>query len=120
MTRTQKYHRHNIGELEQRGALAQEGGSNIHVRFREVRHRRPEHQDQVSADHEDGNPRRNQMNHRECDEPGREKQLVGQRIQNGSEPGMLIHHASDGPIQRISQSRDNKHDEGLIESAVDK
>ena len=60
------------------------------------------------------------MNHRERDEPGGEEQLIGQRVQHGSEPGMLIRHAGDRPIERISQSGHDKDDERLIKSAVDK
>ena len=60
------------------------------------------------------------MNHRERDKPGGEEQLIGQRIQHGSEPGMLICHAGDCPIERVSESGSDKDDESLIESAVHK
>jgi len=85
-----------------------------------MRHRRSQQQYQVSADHEDGDPQRNQMNHRKRDEPGGEKQFIGQRVQHGSEPGILILHTGDRPIQRISKPRHEKNDERLIESSVDK
>ena len=120
MTGTQEYHQHDIGQLEKRGALAQEGGGKIHARICEVRHRRPQQQYQVSADHEDGDPRRNQMNHRERDESGGEEQLISQRVQHGPEPGMLIRHTGDQPIERISESGHDENDERLTKSAVDK
>ena len=110
-TGTEEYDHHDVGQLEKRGALAQEGGGKIHARICEVRHRRSQHQYHVSADHEDGDPRRNQMNHRERDEPGSEKQLIGQRVQYGSETSILILHAGDRSIQRISESGHEKHDE---------
>jgi len=80
VTGTEEYDHHDIGQLEKRRALAQEGGGKIHARICEVRHRRSQHQYQISADHEDGDPQRNQMNHRKRDEPGGEKQLIGQRV----------------------------------------
>jgi hypothetical protein len=80
MTRAQKYHQDDIGQLEKGGALAQEGGRNIYARICEVRHRSSQQQYQVSADHEDGDPRRDQMNHRERNEPGGEEQLISQRV----------------------------------------
>ena len=58
------------------------------------------------------------MNHRECDEPGGEEQLIGQRVQHGSEPSMLILDTSDRPIKRISESGYNKNDESFCESAI--
>ena len=58
------------------------------------------------------------MNHRECDEPGGEEQLIGQRVQHGPEPSMLILYTGDRPIERISESGHNKNDERLIESAI--
>lgn len=51
------------------------------------------------------------MNHRERDEPGGEEQLIGQRVQHGPEPSILILHAGDRPIERISESGHDKHDE---------
>ena len=120
MTGTQEYYHHNIRQLEKRGALAQESGGNVHARVCEVRHRRSQHQYQISADHKDGDPQRNQMNHRKRDEPGGEKQLIGQRVQHGPEPSILILHTGDRPIERISESGHDKNDQRLAKSAVDK
>ena len=60
------------------------------------------------------------MNHRERDEPGGEKQLIGQRVQHGPEPGMLIRQPRDRPVERISESGHEKNDECLIKSTVNK
>ena len=60
------------------------------------------------------------MNQRQRDEARCKEQLIGQRIQHGSEPGMLICHAGDCPIERVSESGSDKDDESLIESAVHK
>ena len=49
------------------------------------------------------------MNHRERDEPGGEEQLISQRVQHGPKPSILILHAGDRPIERISESG---HDKG--------
>jgi len=119
VTGTQKYDRDNIRQLEKCGALAQKGGGKIHARVCEVRHRRSQQQYHVSANHEDGNPQRNQMNHRERDKPGGEEQLIGQRVQHGSEPCILILHSGDGPIEGISESGHDKHNERLIVFSVD-
>ena len=59
------------------------------------------------------------MNHRERNEPGGEEQLIGQRVQHGPEPGMLIRYTGDHPIERIGESGYDKHDERLTKSAVD-
>jgi hypothetical protein len=63
VTGGQEYHDYNIGQLEKRCALTQEGGGNIDTRFCEMRHRRSQQQYHVPTDHEDGNPQRNQLNH---------------------------------------------------------
>ena len=80
VTGTEEYHHYNIGQLEKRGALAQKGGCQIHARVCEMRHRSSQQQYNVSTDHEDGDPQRNQMNHRKRDESGGEKHLIGQRV----------------------------------------
>ena len=85
-----------------------------------MRNRRSQHQDQVSADHEDSDPQRNHMNHRKRDESGGEKQLICQGVEHGPEPGMLILYSGDRTIQRISESRHEKYNERLIKSAIDK
>jgi hypothetical protein len=59
----QEYYDYNIGQLEKRCALTQEGRANVDTRICEMRHRRSQQQYHVPADHEDGNPQRNQMNH---------------------------------------------------------
>ncbi len=119
VTGAEEYDHHDIDQLEKRRALAQECGSNVHASICEMRHRRSQQQYHVSADHEDGDPQRNQMNHRKRDEPGGKKQLIGQRVQHGPEPSMLVLHTGDQPIKPISQPGHKKHDERLIESAVD-
>lgn len=119
LTGTQEYDRDNIRQLEKGSALAQECGGEIYARICEVRHRRSQQQYHVSAHHEDRDPQRNQMNHRERDEPGGEEQLIGQRVQHGPEPCILILHPGDCPIKRISESGHDQHDERLIIFSVD-
>ena len=63
VTGGQEYRDDNIGQLEKRCTLAQKSGGNIDTRICEMRHRRSQQQYYVPADHEDGNPQRNQMNH---------------------------------------------------------
>ena len=119
VTGAQEYDRDNIRQLKKRRAFAQECGGKIYARICEVRHRRSQQQYHVSADHEDGDPQRNQMNHRERDEPRGEKQLIGQRVQHGPEPCILIFHSGDCTIKRISESGHDQHDERLIIFSVD-
>ena len=63
VTGGQEYDYYNIGQLEKCCTLTQEGGGNIDARICKVRHRRSQQQYHVPADHEDGHPQRNQMNH---------------------------------------------------------
>ena len=51
LTGAQEYDHYDIRQLEKRGALAQKGRGNIHMRICEMGYRRSEHQHQVSADY---------------------------------------------------------------------
>ena len=84
-----------------------------------MRHHRTQHQDQIPADHEDGDPGGDQMNQRQRDEPGGQEQLVSQGVQHGPQLRMLIRDTGDRPIERVSDARHNQHDQRLIEPLID-
>jgi hypothetical protein len=59
------------------------------------------------------------MHHRECNEPRREQQLVGQRIKYRAQLGSLIRHSRNGSVQTIGQPRDEQYQQRVVVLFVD-
>src|SRR5262245_3344622 len=106
-------------DLEERGGLAGARGPRMDAPAEHVDEQGPHHEDDVAADHHDGDPRGEHAELREGHERGGEQELVCGGIEKGPETALTAPAAGHIAIEHVREGGQREDQESYAGPAVD-